>query len=363
MESKISIIVPVYNVERFLGQCLDSIVNQTYKNIEIILVEDGSPDKCGDICDEYAAMDERIIVIHKKNAGVSAARNDGIDIASGEWVMFVDPDDWLELDCCRKVIEIAEKNKTDLIYFQIDINDEVGHVVREFPKIGSYMLKRNDLQNLQLDDLAGDYESFGFESGSPWGRFFRRKFLISNGCRFPVGIKRRQDLLFNLYCLEYLQGAFFYDYIGYHNRLNSGSICHRYNPDMMEILLEYLEKIENFVKEFHNGDALYERMIGVQAVNIQGDLRSTLFFHVSGFMQVKKYRTYMDSYYANPVIKKYLDKPRISDFRTFRERLFYVLISRRYVYLYYYLCASLKRLKLFTGFIRKWIRVKEVTHG
>lgn len=179
-------------------------------------------------------------------------------------------------------------------------------------------------------------------------------------CRFPVGVKKRQDVLFNLNCLEHIQSAFYLDYTGYHYRQSDNSICRRYNRNMLGIILDVYAKTEQFVIEYHKDDEYYERMLGVLAIKLQRDLRSTLFFHASGFMPVKEYRIYMDSYYANPAIKKYLDKPKISDFRNFRDKLLYPLISRRHVYLYYFLCASLKRIKLFIGFIRKNIRAKEV---
>ena len=97
---KISIIVPVYKTETYLRQCIDSLINQTFQDIEIILVDDGSPDNSPAICDEYAAKDQRIKVIHKQNAGVSEARNSGIDAAKGDFLMFVDSDDWMEIDGC-----------------------------------------------------------------------------------------------------------------------------------------------------------------------------------------------------------------------------------------------------------------------
>ena len=96
MSDKISIIVPVYRAEKFLPQCIESILGQTYENLEILLVDDGSPDKCGEICDEYAKQDSRICVIHQTNAGESAARNTGLDKASGAYIGFVDADDWIE---------------------------------------------------------------------------------------------------------------------------------------------------------------------------------------------------------------------------------------------------------------------------
>ena len=95
---KISVIVPVYKVEQYLRKCLDSIVNQTYCNLEIILVDDGSPDSCGAICDEYVTKDGRVNAIHKENRGVSSAKNTGLSAATGEWVGWVDADDWIEPD-------------------------------------------------------------------------------------------------------------------------------------------------------------------------------------------------------------------------------------------------------------------------
>ena len=114
----ISIIIPVYKVEPYLRNCLDSIVNQTNRNLEIILVDDGSPDKSGDICDAYAAADERIIVIHQNNQGVSAARNAGLDIAKGDYILFVDSDDWIEQETCEAVLDLALKNNADLVCFR-----------------------------------------------------------------------------------------------------------------------------------------------------------------------------------------------------------------------------------------------------
>lgn len=113
----ISVIVPIYNVENYIHQCLDSIVSQTYEDIEIILVDDGSPDHCGEICEEYAKKDSRIIVIHQENGGLSAARNTGLDIAHGEYIMFVDSDDWVEPTFCEKALEMIQKHQVEMVIF------------------------------------------------------------------------------------------------------------------------------------------------------------------------------------------------------------------------------------------------------
>ena len=117
----ISIIVPIYNVEQYLSRCVDSLTHQTYPNIEIILIDDGSPDKCGAICDEYARRDKRVRVIHKSNGGLSDARNKGLDIAKGEYVMFVDSDDWIESETCKAVADCINNYNVDVVSFGIQL--------------------------------------------------------------------------------------------------------------------------------------------------------------------------------------------------------------------------------------------------
>ena len=111
---KISVIVPVYKVEKYLDKCVESIVNQTYKNLEIILVDDGSPDNCPAMCDEWAEKDERIRVIHKENGGLADARNAGMDIATGDYIGFVDSDDWIEPNMYEVLLKNALKYDADI---------------------------------------------------------------------------------------------------------------------------------------------------------------------------------------------------------------------------------------------------------
>ena len=114
-QNLISVIVPIYNVEKYLKQCLDSIINQTYKNLEIILIDDGSTDNCGKICDDYALKDNRIKVIHKQNGGLSSARNIGLDTAKGEYIGFIDSDDYIEKDMYENMHNTALKTNTKLV--------------------------------------------------------------------------------------------------------------------------------------------------------------------------------------------------------------------------------------------------------
>ena len=124
----LSVIVPIYNVEKYLPKCIDSILAQNYSEIEVILVDDGSPDGCPEICDNYAEKDKRIVVIHQKNLGVSAARNAGLKAAHGEYIGFVDPDDWISPSMYQEMITALERENADLAICGYDYYDENGAV-------------------------------------------------------------------------------------------------------------------------------------------------------------------------------------------------------------------------------------------
>lgn len=145
VDGLISVIVPVYNVEKYVGKCIESIINQTYKNLEIILVDDGSSDNSGKICDGYAGIDSRIIVIHKKNAGLSEARNSGLDKASGEYVMFVDSDDYIDIRMLEVMYKRICDDNSDICvcnFVCVDENDK--------------NLKMDDKSNLRDDIIYKD---------------------------------------------------------------------------------------------------------------------------------------------------------------------------------------------------------------
>lgn len=139
MDYKISIIVPIYNSEKHLKKCLDSIINQTYKSLEIILVDDGSTDSSGKIADEYKRLDERVKVIHKKNDGVSIARNVGLTVSSGDYVGFVDSDDWIESKMYETLLDIIIEKKVDISICNLFFQDENGNDLEKFDYDDGYL--------------------------------------------------------------------------------------------------------------------------------------------------------------------------------------------------------------------------------
>lgn len=153
----VSIVVPIYNVEPFLERCLCSIVNQTYQNLEIILVDDGSPDNCPQICDDWAKRDARIRVIHKENAGLGMARNTGIEHATGEYICFFDSDDYIDLMAIEKAHALAITESADIVYFGSASVDKQGIVYREcIPKTEKLCFRGNEVRKEFLPDLI-DY--------------------------------------------------------------------------------------------------------------------------------------------------------------------------------------------------------------
>ncbi len=151
---KISVIIPVYNVEKYIKQCLDSVINQTYKNLEILLVDDGSTDNSGTICDEYAKKDSRIKVIHKENGGLSSARNVALDIATGEYIAFVDSDDYIALDTFKKCFEKLEKTDADVCMFSHYTTNGQEHCVHSLP-LEKEVYNQEEIQKIIIPSFIG----------------------------------------------------------------------------------------------------------------------------------------------------------------------------------------------------------------
>ena len=180
MPTKLTIIVPVYNVEKYLSKCLDSLINQTFTNLEVISVNDGSTDKSLQILENYANKDNRIKIINQQNQGVSVARNVGIDNATGEYILFVDADDWLEVNACELIIKELKSKSLDLLYFNYCV------VTQKYKK------KKN------IISLCDKHSSSFPFSSSIWASCFNKSFLKENDIYFPAGIKNAEDVLFML---------------------------------------------------------------------------------------------------------------------------------------------------------------------
>lgn len=177
MKELITIIVPIYKVEGYLQRCINSILKQTYSNLEIILVDDGSPDNCGKICDEYAIQDERIKVIHKENGGLSDARNAGIDIANGDYITFVDSDDWIHTQYIEKLYSLLVKTNSDISICNFTKTNTENVQIDN--------CKEDVLEFTNLEALEQFYDKFSVQIVVAWGKLYK-KCLFKN-IRFPIG--------------------------------------------------------------------------------------------------------------------------------------------------------------------------------
>ncbi len=209
---KVSVIIPVYNVEKYLRECLDSVVNQTLKDIEIICVNDGSTDNSLQILEIYAAKDNRIKVITQENMGVSVARNSGLDIATGEYIIFVDSDDWSDLSLCKKILDNSEKTHADIICYAYNAVQDNKFVYSNLKNINKLCEKQDSLKRIIGNQVF------------VWDKAFKRKFLIDTGVKFVEGLKCAEDLVF---CLTLFYKNPHYAYINeslyYYNEKRLGS--------------------------------------------------------------------------------------------------------------------------------------------
>ena len=225
---KVSIIVPVYNVERYLRQCLDSLVNQTYQNIEIICVDDGSTDASSEILTEYALKNSKVRVIRQKNSGLSVARNVGFSFATGEYVMYVDSDDWIDVCTCEKAVFKAEEHAADLVMWPY---------IREFPNRSApkvifseektfHAAECRELQRRMVGLLGTElaHPENADALCTVWGKLYLRELIAQNDIHFTdlQRIGTYEDGLFNLHYLAHVKNATYIpDYLS-HYRKNSG---------------------------------------------------------------------------------------------------------------------------------------------
>lgn len=244
----VSLIVPVYNSEKYLPRCIESVLNQTYKNIELILINDGSKDNSGEICDLYAQRDDRVIVIHRENSGVSDARNEGIKISRGEYLQFADSDDYLEKDMTYTLLNAAVKNGSDIVFCGYKtINSLTEEIVPT-----SYI---DDMANLNKETLLLIFDELYLNSyiNSPWNKLYKTTCIKNNDIHFKSNLDLGEDLIFNLDVIEKcnnfsIVSTCLYNYILY-NDLNQLST--RYRSNMYEIQKMLFEKAVNIFPD-HN---------------------------------------------------------------------------------------------------------------
>lgn len=213
----ISIIVPVYRAEEYLHQCINSILTQTFRDFELLLIDDGSPDNSGQICDEYAQRDGRIRVFHKENGGVSSARNVGLDNAKGKWIVFCDSDDWVEKDWLESYHNVMNNNY-DIIFQGYIQEHHSSHQIRCIRNVPNNYI--NTILLLEQNDLLG----------WTWCKIFKTDIIKANNIRFDKTLNINEDLLFTLQYCFYAHSISVLPIAKYHYIIHQDSLVKKRHP-------------------------------------------------------------------------------------------------------------------------------------
>ena len=269
---KLSIIVPVYNVSSYLKNCIESLISQTYEDIEIILIDDGSKDNSGEICEEYAKQDGRIIFKHQNNSGVSVARNEGLNLANGEWITFVDGDDYVEKEFCKKILTAVETTLAEVIFFSY-------FTLKNNKKIFSqpFVLPEGDISKykdyIQKKIITQYYDNkiinTSASAGTSWGKIIRKTVLDRYAIQYSQGLMRAQDTVFWLNVIEKTTKIFFLNLPLYYYRINDSSITsgNKFIPDSKEQFGKLLKEYQLFIKN-NNKDKEYEKAFNIRTLTV-----------------------------------------------------------------------------------------------
>ena len=263
----VSIIVPVYNIENKLDRCIGSLLNQTYQNLQIILVDDGSKDKSGAICDHWASQDQRITVLHQRNAGVSAARNTGLDAARGKYVAFVDSDDHVDVRMYETMIRAATEHHADQVCCCL-FNDFKTGRQQEMHAFGDRVICGDDVYS-ELIRAMVDPEQAARKARllqSPCNKLYRRKLIDKNNIRFDTELPYAEDWLFNLNFYRFARCvSFIPDCLYYYDRTTEGSLSKKVRQDGFTHSYRLRSKEKEWVPELHTEESFRNLVLRIQS--------------------------------------------------------------------------------------------------
>lgn len=281
MNDIVSVIVPIYKVEEYLDRCVNSIVNQTYKNLEIILVDDGSPDRCPQMCDEWKKKDSRIKVIHKLNEGAGLARNKGLENCTGKYICFFDSDDYLNPDTVEKCVKTAGKYSSDIVLFgaaEVDLNGNVLNNT-DFDLGNTYFENEAVTENLLSELISHDFRkgrehNFHF---SLWTGFFSSKLIKKNNLTF---LSEREifseDSYFLLELYSKAKSVAVIPDVLYYHLINNGSLSQSYNEERHKRIGDFLIKTLELADSLNYSKEIKFRIYSLYHKQIIGLLKQIL---------------------------------------------------------------------------------------
>jgi glycosyltransferase involved in cell wall biosynthesis len=338
---KVSIIVPVYNSAKHLDKCINSILNQSYSNFEFLLINDGSKDNSGNICDKYALIDERIKVYHKTNGGVSSARNFGITEAKGEYMCFVDSDDYVNSDWLLKYIEGAELNNADIVFQGIIIESESNNRIILTNSIDSFFEKKEINQGIN-DLLKKDWALF---SGTCC-KMYKTELIKTNDILYSEGMSINEDGLFTIEYCCFIDSIQTLSFAGYHYVTSNSTLTNSQIPlDLFfmysKSLMTAIEKLSKSIGDSIATHRLRSNIAGQLIASIVNEYKNDIFsdirlrIHVLSFISV--YITKGDIPYEHGISSKLFKRLFM------KNHLYLTDIGLRFFMLPYYLKTTLMR--------------------
>lgn len=268
MNELVTVVVPIYNVEKYLERCILHIIHQTYRNLEIILVDDGSPDNCPQICDEYAARDPRIKVIHKQNAGLGMARNTGIEQATGEYICFFDSDDYIAPETIETCVAAAKEHRADLVVFgKEDVTPEGEKLGECIPCPPKQIFSEGEIVTTLLPMSLCPNQRTGEDWNivhSAWNKLYSMSVIKRSGWRF---VSEREIISEDYYSLTELYGHLkcvcVLDRVFYHYTVNNASLSRSYKPDRFERIKAFYKAMLSLSDKMAAKEVLEQSIKGI----------------------------------------------------------------------------------------------------
>ena len=304
---KISIVIPVYNTdEKYLRESLESCLTQSIRDeVEVIAVNDGSTNGCEKLLAQFADKYPALKVINQKKMGTSVARNTGLETASGDYIMFVDADDWIEKDACEEALRAAYQSNADITFFGYATdytNREIKRVLEAVPE-GVF-----EKESLELAILKGNQALGPVEVGAPWGKLIRGSVIREKNIRYTPGLKKGQDTVFVLNLIENCSSFSYHVYLGYHYRMLGSSVSHRYNPEITDIMERTLSAYGKFVEDYEKNEIFRDAVRKKYYRVVSGEYLMLYFCHPDNKMSFDEKRSEFENIISREPYRSVLAK-------------------------------------------------------
>lgn len=326
----VSIIIPIYKVEKYIERCINSILNQTYQNLEIILVDDGSPDGCPVICDKWSLKDNRIKVIHKKNEGLGKARNSGLDIATGEYILFVDSDDYVSEKLVETSVYAAIKENAEIVCFGFSSIGIAGEIKKNYiPKTKKKTYRHQEIKDVFLADLIAPNSKTGEVTNlimSAWATMISNRIIQKYNWRF---VSEREYISEDLYSLLQL-----YSYVNsvtvvseplYFYCENAGSLTQTYRSDRFEKIIKFYQDAIALCRELQYSDKIKERLDYSLVSNTIGTMKTLCKSKISVREKYRELKIIIN----NSVLQNMLNRPHIYNAESKPRKIIIKLINKK----------------------------------